>query len=53
MLSFGIKGGAVDVGRDVVDRLRLASNLANVGEYLLDFLSSLQVTNVLDLRCIR
>ena len=30
MISFGVKGGA-EVGREVVDRLRLASNLANVG----------------------
>ena len=45
MLSFGVKGGDVDVGRDVVDRLRLASNLANVGEWILAFLPSLRVTN--------
>ncbi|RPD56820.1 O-acetylhomoserine ami [Lentinus tigrinus ALCF2SS1-7] len=31
MLNFGVKGDA-QVGRDVVDRLRLASNLANVGD---------------------
>ena len=33
MLSFGVKGDAV-TGSQVVDSLRLASNLANVGEYL-------------------
>ena len=30
MLSFGVKGDA-KIGSEVVDRLRLASNLANVG----------------------
>ena len=32
MLSFGIKGNDAKVGSEVVDRLRLASNLANVGD---------------------
>ena len=32
MLSFGIKGSNAKVGSEVVDRLRLASNLANVGD---------------------
>ncbi|PIL32568.1 hypothetical protein GSI_05271 [Ganoderma sinense ZZ0214-1] len=32
MLSFGIKGSDAKVGSEVVDRLRLASNLANVGD---------------------
>ena len=31
MVSFGVKGTAED-GRKVVDSLRLASNLANVGD---------------------
>ena len=31
MISFGVKGDA-RVGSEVVDRLRLASNLANVGD---------------------
>ncbi len=31
MLNFGVKGGA-EVGRAVVDNLRLATNLANVGD---------------------
>ena len=31
-LNFGVKGRDAQVGRDVVDRLRLASNLANVGD---------------------
>jgi len=32
MLSFGVKGGDPAVGSKVVDSLRLASNLANVGD---------------------
>ncbi|KAM5541642.1 hypothetical protein V8D89_004832 [Ganoderma adspersum] len=32
MLSFGIKGSDAKIGSEVVDRLRLASNLANVGD---------------------
>ncbi|KAI1789885.1 O-acetylhomoserine ami [Ganoderma leucocontextum] len=32
MLSFGIKGSDAKIGSAVVDRLRLASNLANVGD---------------------
>ena len=32
VLSFGVKGDA-KVGSEVVDNLKLASNLANVGEY--------------------
>ncbi|KAI9451243.1 O-acetylhomoserine ami [Russula earlei] len=32
VLSFGVKGGEVAVGSKVVDSLRLASNLANVGD---------------------
>jgi O-acetylhomoserine/O-acetylserine sulfhydrylase len=32
MLSFGVKGGDQAVGSKVVDSLRLASNLANVGD---------------------
>ena len=32
MLSFSIKGSDAKIGSEVVDRLRLASNLANVGD---------------------
>ena len=32
MLNFGVKGGDPVVGSKVVDSLRLASNLANVGD---------------------
>ena len=32
MLSFGVHGDA-EIGREVVDRMQLASNLANVGAY--------------------
>jgi O-acetylhomoserine/O-acetylserine sulfhydrylase len=39
VLSFGVKGDAT-VGSKVVDKLRLASNLANVGECLILFLPS-------------
>lgn len=39
VLSFGVKGGEKDtkVGAAVVDRLKLASNLANVGDSELPF----------------
>ena len=32
MLTFGVKGDA-QVGSEVVDKMKLASNLANVGQY--------------------
>ena len=32
MLTFGVKGDA-QVGSEVVDKMKLASNLANVGEF--------------------